>query len=283
MLRVVVFDSGIGGELFGDLLKESLPVIEVIKVIDWRNADKYLKSSRTARKYAKRALAPYLKQPQHPSPTHRRVDPTKRAKATQPSLKFSGTSPKPTSAFGAKFADSPAPTAPPDLIIFANHFLTATSLKYFKRKYKHQSFTGFKLKLPDTFRPRPTVIMTTDNLSRTINYHNYIMKLRRPVTTLCLDKWLPLIDDGELQNDAIRLALDQFLATATFNNSSAAAPTAPPNPPEIILLNSHLNDIKPTLKTTYGHNLKIYDSFSDCYHDLCHLLKIRGGMKKQKH
>ena len=60
MLKVVIFDSGYGGELFADLLEEVIPVIEVIRVIDWRNADEILSSAKTARKTAEIALKPYI-------------------------------------------------------------------------------------------------------------------------------------------------------------------------------------------------------------------------------
>ena len=40
MLKVVVFDSGYGGELFADYLEEELPLVDIVRVIDWRNADK---------------------------------------------------------------------------------------------------------------------------------------------------------------------------------------------------------------------------------------------------
>ena len=60
VLKVVVFDCGYGGEFFADKLEVDLPVLEIIRVIDWRNADKYLKNPRLARKYAREALRPYL-------------------------------------------------------------------------------------------------------------------------------------------------------------------------------------------------------------------------------
>ena len=60
MLKVVIFDSGYGGELFADLLEEVIPVIEVIRVIDWRNADEILSSAKAARKTAEIALKPYI-------------------------------------------------------------------------------------------------------------------------------------------------------------------------------------------------------------------------------
>ena len=60
MLKVVIFDSGYGGELFADQLEAELPVLDVIRVIDWRNAEKIQSSPRDARTFAKRALAPYI-------------------------------------------------------------------------------------------------------------------------------------------------------------------------------------------------------------------------------
>lgn len=60
MLKVAVFDNGFGGELFADRLESELPVIEVIRVIDWRSAKEAQKSSVGARKSAERALRPYF-------------------------------------------------------------------------------------------------------------------------------------------------------------------------------------------------------------------------------
>lgn len=60
MLKVVVFDSGYGGELFADRLKDEFPLIEIIRVIDWRNSDTYLKNPRKARLAAEKALRPYI-------------------------------------------------------------------------------------------------------------------------------------------------------------------------------------------------------------------------------
>ena len=60
MLKVVVFDGGYGGEFFADQLEEALPVLDVVRVIDWRNADKLLTGPRSARKVAKNALKPYI-------------------------------------------------------------------------------------------------------------------------------------------------------------------------------------------------------------------------------
>ena len=60
MLRVVVFDNGYGGEFFADALEEVLPVIDVIRVIDWRHASEIQESPWRARRLAKAALRPYI-------------------------------------------------------------------------------------------------------------------------------------------------------------------------------------------------------------------------------
>lgn len=219
MLKVVVFDSGFGGELFADHLEEELPVINVIRVIDWRNSDKLLHSRNTARKVAEAALRPYLNKV--------------------------------------------------DLIIFANHLLSLTSLKYFKRKYKKQKFIGFNLKEPDTFIKRETMILATKAITKTINYHNFLFRLRRKTKTYALDEWVTKIDDGELTFSEIEHTLKIYYEK---NNTS---------PKEIILACAQFNDIKDELKEVFGKSVRIYDSFADAVRKTCKALSIRGGNGKK--
>ena len=60
MLKIVIFDSGYGGEFFADRLEETFPIVEVIRVINWREAEKILMSPRTAREVAEESLRPYI-------------------------------------------------------------------------------------------------------------------------------------------------------------------------------------------------------------------------------
>ena len=124
MLKIAIFDSGFGGELFADELQEKLDVVEVIRVIDWRNAEGILKDKKAAREKAEAALRPYI--------------------------------------------------GNVDLIILANYFVTATSLGYFRKKYKDQKFLGFELKHPGTFIDRNTVILGTEALTKTLAFRNYL-------------------------------------------------------------------------------------------------------------
>ena len=220
MLKVVVFDSGYGGELFADQLKEALPIIDVIRVIDWRNAEGLLLSPKNARKIAENALRPYINRT--------------------------------------------------DLIIFANHLLSATSLKYFKRKYKSQKFLGFNFKSPDTFKKQETLILTTKAVTKTIGFQNFLIHLKRRTKTLSLDSWPEKIDDGELSEMEINETLKKYLFKDNFS------------PQEVILACSQFSDIKCEIKKSLGQNIKIYDSFNDAIKDTHKILNLRGGTGKKK-
>ena len=221
MLRIVIFDSGYGGELLADRLKEELPVAEIVRVIDWRNAKKLQSSARAARSVARSALRPYIG----------RVD----------------------------------------LIVFANYLLTATSLKYFQRKFRGQKFLGVGLTHPGTFCKQHTLILTTTALAKTMSYRRYLLQLRRKVDTLCLDTWPELIDDGELTYDEIRYRLEKFFEKKGYVSD------------EIILACSQFKDIENSLRQVTRNRAKIYDSSDDVVCKTCQVLKIRGGaVRKSK-
>lgn len=220
MLKVVVFDSGYGGELFADYLQENLPIIQIIRVIDWRNADKINTKYREARKFAEAAIKPYIG----------RVD----------------------------------------LIIFANHLLTITSLKYFKRKYQPQKFLGLDLRQPRNPTGRDTLIIATKAVTKTINYHNYVFHLKCKTKTFTADSWPAKIDNGEITASEIKSILKTFSSKEHFY------------PLNLILACSHFSDIKPELRACFGKNLRIYDSFEDTFRKTCKALELRGGAGKKK-
>lgn len=60
MLKVVVFDSGWGGELLADFLSTELPILDIIRVIDWRHAPYSMKTKAQLLPLAQQALEPYL-------------------------------------------------------------------------------------------------------------------------------------------------------------------------------------------------------------------------------
>ena len=220
MSKIVVFDCGYGGEFFADRFEENIPVVDIIRVIDWRHAEKYLNSTKDSRVLAEAALRPYINKV--------------------------------------------------DLIILANHLLSITSLKYFKRKYPKQQFIGFSLKGPETFIQRDTLVITTKAVTRTMEYHGFIFRLKRKIKTITVDTWPLKIDDGELTDDEILETISNFSKKKHIR------------PEEIILGNAQLEDITPNLRKLFGHNLKIYSSFDDTIREACKLLRIRGAVMVKK-
>ncbi len=220
MKKVVVFDSGYGGEIIADKLEKELPILEVIRVIDWRHASEILESSHKARRAAEIALAPYI--------------------------------------------------GKVDLIIFANHLLTLTSLKYFRRKYTSQKFLGLELISPDTFVPRDVLILTTKAVAHTLHYQFFTFRIKRQVKTLILDDWPARIDDDVLSRSKITKVINSFLVkNPDFH------------PEEVILACSNFSAIKPDLRKILGHNIKIYDNSNDVARLASKALRLRGGIGKK--
>ena len=60
MLKIAVFDTGFGGELFADRLEEEMSVVGVIRVIDWRHAKRIEQHPHEIRKITESALRPYI-------------------------------------------------------------------------------------------------------------------------------------------------------------------------------------------------------------------------------
>lgn len=219
MLKAVVYDSGYGGEFFADRLEAELPIIDVIRVIDWRNAEQIQNNSKEARKIAEADLRPYI--------------------------------------------------GHVDLIILANHLLTLTSLKYFRRKYKNQHFVGLNLRKPTSPPKNETIVLTTKPVAKTINYYNFIFHMRKKITTITLDTWPAKIDDGELTEQEIKDALGDYAKRDARNQ-------------EVFLGCSQFYDLKPELIKIFGRNLKIHDGFNDVFKETCKILRIRGGKQKVK-
>lgn len=214
MLKVVVFDSGYGGELFADYLGEEIPTLEIVRVIDWRNAEALQENAKKARKVAEEALRPHI------------------YKA--------------------------------DLIVIANYLVSATSLNYFKRKYKNQKFVGINFTASEIAKNRQTIMLSTKALTRTLAYKLYTKK--NNIKSFALDDWPILIDDGELGNAKLHRDLKEAKSL---------------KPSQIILACGQFTDLKPEFRRFFGHNTKIIDNFDTTLHDVIISLKLRGALKKK--
>lgn len=218
MLKVVVYDGGFGGELFADLLEEEIPVIEVIRVIDWRNAESLNQGAKMARQVAEQALLPYL--------------------------------------------------GKVDLIVLANHLLSITSLRYFRRKYPEQKFVGLNLELPTGVKKRDFLILTTQAVAKTLRFRYYKWRIKAKVKTLKLDAWPRMIDDGELGEQEI---------AATFEMAAILRE----QPRDVVLACATFRDVAPEINGYFNQRVRVYDGFETTLKAACRMLKIRGGIGKK--
>ncbi len=60
MLKIVIYDSGVGGELFANYLKRELPIVEIVRVVDHAHSSEIIASHHKARLYAEEALSRYI-------------------------------------------------------------------------------------------------------------------------------------------------------------------------------------------------------------------------------
>ena len=219
MLKIVIFDSGYGGENFADYLESELPTAEIIRVIDWRSADEILYSSRRARILAENALRPFI--------------------------------------------------GKVDLIIVANYLVSATSLRHFRRKYKNQRFIGFTLKPRRIVPGRPTLILTTKAITKSLTYFKFLRCVN--ARTICLDNWPLLIDDGLLTEENFKN--DLKLAMSKIKKFA---------PKQIFLACAQFSEFKPAFREFFGHNVRIVDSFDDAIEEACKALNLRGRSGRKR-
>ena len=153
-----------------------------------------------------------------------------------------------------------------DLVILANYLVSSTSLKYFQGKYRSQKFIGLALSSKRVLK-RPTVVLTTKAMKRSVRYLHFSRQLR--ARTICLNAWPALIDDGELtvthlmqDLQAIKRRLADF------------------KPRQILLACSQFVDLEPELRDFFGHNVRLIDNFDVAIHDACRTLGIKSVKKK---
>ena len=214
--KVVVFDNGYGGELFADYIEDEIPIVEVIRVIDWAGSAKFYKNVFQARNEALSCLRSYID----------RVD----------------------------------------LIVIANHLVSETSLKFFRRRFSNQKFSGITIEKPKSSKAERALILTTKASRNSIEYHANKYRLGLKTRELDCDNWAKLIDEGKLTKEIIEQDLTKF---SDFK-------------PQLIIIGcSQLVEIKPILRKIYGPTVAISDGYKTALKSICKELGLRGGCGKK--
>lgn len=155
-----------------------------------------------------------------------------------------------------------------DLIVIANYLLGSTSLTYFRRKYKAQKFIGFSLYQKRIINKKPTLVITTKATTRSLTYVNFVHRIK--AKTVCFDTWPLLIDHGVMTDD--RFQRDLNTAMSHFSDFS---------PKQILLACGHFIELKPALRSVFGHNVRIIDGYDDIMKEVCAALRLRGARCEQ--
>ena len=219
MLKIVIFDSGYGGEDFADRLESELPTAEIIRVINRKNIGQALKSFKDARALAEKALLPFI--------------------------------------------------GKVDLVVFANYFISATSLRYFRRKYRNQKFIGFTLRPRRIVPDRPTLILTTKAITKSFAYFNFAHRIG--AKTICLDRWATLINNDDFTVKKFETELKPEVGKIKKFT-----------PRQIFLASGELNGFKPEFQQFFGHNVRIVDSFDDTVDETFKTLQLRGRSGRKR-
>ena len=153
-----------------------------------------------------------------------------------------------------------------DLVILANYLLSATSLNYFRKKYKAQKFIGFTLKSKRIAIKKATLILTTSATAKNLAFFTLAHRMR--AKTVFLDSWPPMIDNGKLTKKNVESVIGSILGE--LHNFS---------PEQILLICGDLTEFIPEFHKIFGHNVRIVDSFDDAIRDTYRILNIRGVPK----
>ena len=219
MLKIVVYDCGVGGVLFANYLQRELPVVEVIRLTDPQNSELSTSSRREARRNAEAALRPYI--------------------------------------------------GKVDLIVLANHFLTITSLRYFRQKHPEQRFLGFALPSTSQNKNRRVLILTTPAVSRTLAFHVYTHRIRQKTTTLAHADLPARIDEARFSLEVINKKIVQPMSSRKFD------------PKEIVLACSHFSALVHQLVRVYGKGIRIDDSYYETLRAIHRTLGIKSCFKQK--
>lgn len=236
MKKIVVFDSGWGGELVADFLSEELKTVEIIRVIDWHNAPYSEKKHQQVYQCIEEGIKPYIN----------KVD-----------------------------------------AIVLGGYDCSVFYETLRHKFPQQTFVPMRL---DAYRvlhsknyPRQICALMNKLTSESEISKELYLKFPDSYITVpdCRD-WDQLIDDGEINREIIFSCLapyfrlhDKALSIQERSQLSELKQTRT-MADVVLLMDTHLWDIKTDLEQIFGWNTRILDSRQKLLHDVCAALKLRG-------
>lgn len=236
MLKIVVFDGGWGGEVVANYLEEELNVVEIVRVIDWKNAPYDEKSVEEITKFAEENLQEFFG----------KVDlivlggyAASLAKETlcekHPEQKFVG------------------PEINYDLILRARCYPEQVAILAGKTVYDSLVRTEVREKLPYS----TLILPDCEGWEELINEDMMTKEIVR--AELAWDFVLQKQKDDVFKENEVKTAGRRKV-----------------KPDAVLILNTHFWDVREYLEEAFGWKVRMIDFRQKLLHDICYTLKLRG-------
>lgn len=268
MLKIVVFDGGWGGEMVADYLEEELGVVEVVRVIDWKNVPYDNKNTEEVFRIVEDNLRVYIG----------KVDVivlagyavslvADRMRRCYPEQKFV--------AMGVNYdLILRARTYPDKVVVFAGANVNAELAQEIRRNLMYST-----LILPDTGGWEELVnedLMTLEIIKAELAW-DFAMRKKRE------RKGSKRINTGDNDNNGDGTvevgktdAHDKVGLEAGREAALTVGGDGKIRPDVILLLNTHYFAMKADLEEIFGWQVRILDFRQKLLHDVCAALKLRG-------
>jgi len=275
MLKIVVFDSGWGGELVADYLERELGVVEVVRVIDWANAPYENRSLAEITQLVEQNLQSYIGQ----------VDvivlggyvvsmALSKMHELYPQQKFVG--------LGINYdLILRSRNYPERVVVLMDELLNQSSLRgELRRKLLYST-----LVMPDCSGWEDLVnrdALTKDILRSELSW-DFCIKNRPKITKERANRVKPTRSDRVLIRAAVRNLEKLSAATKRreLDYPEDYSNTAKIKPDLVLLLNTHFWEVKAEIEELFGWNVRVLDFREKLLHDTCRALELRGTHGKR--
>lgn len=277
MLKIVVFDSGWGGELVADYLEKELGVVEVTRVIDWANAPYEGKTLMEITDLAECQLKDYIGKFDVVVLGGYLVSlALETLKQRHPEQKFVG--------LGVNYDLILRGRGYPErVVVLMDDLLNDSAL----RQELRQKLLYSTLILPDCSGWENLIncdAMTVETLRSELAWDFRVLqrRSRRLKKSEDLKSKITLHDKAIIRaalNNLNRLSVvasedaDMIVPDDTSRQQPASEKI---KPDLVLLLNTHFWEIKTEIEEVFGWNVRVLDFREKLLHDVCASLKLRG-------
>ncbi len=290
MLKVVVFDSGWGGELVADFLMEELTTVEVVRAIDWTHAPYCGKSVDEICALAEAVLARHIGEADVIVLGGYAVSlALDFLREKYPGQKFVGMGINYDKVLSSR-------TYPGQVAVLMDRLTSESEL----RQEMRNALPYSTLIIPDCTGWEELInenLMTTEILRQDLSYDFLLTPARKRrrraddsggfdnLVTQVEQKSEDFNDKKQALRDAIAKFTQAAQAAADDERDKAEALASQSlqiehrnelRPDVVLLLNTHFWEIKLELEELFGYKVRVLDFREKLLHDVCTALKLRG-------